>query len=135
MVKRENKKNKVERKKIQEKKKKKKKNNEKKYQQKKEYILIKIPLNFYNIKNNGNIKLFEKVLNFQISQKRKWKSALFTINQSKCSYNLENRWAILLGNNMTRIASKENFLQILKERNDYSVKLYGIPKQASTVIL
>jgi hypothetical protein len=40
-----------------------------------------------------------------------------------------------IGNNMARIAPKENFLQILKERNDYSVRLYGIPKQASTVIL
>src|SRR5438552_13500396 len=36
---------------------------------------------------------------------------------------------------MARIAPKENFLQILKERNTFSTRLYGIPKQTSTVIL
>src|SRR5438552_18131169 len=46
-----------------------------------------------------------------------------------------NRWAIPLENNMARIVPKENFLQILKERNTFSTRLYGIPKQTSTVIL
>ena len=57
------------------------------------------------------------------------------IQKTKYSYNLENRWAISLGNNMARIASKKNFLQILEERNTFSTRLYGIPKQTSTVIL
>ena len=36
---------------------------------------------------------------------------------------------------MARIAPKENFLQTLKERNNFLTRLYGIPRQASTVIL
>ena len=36
---------------------------------------------------------------------------------------------------MARIASKKNFLQTFKERNNFSVRLYGILRQASTVIL
>jgi hypothetical protein len=50
----------------------------------------------------------------------------FTIQQLEHSYSLENRWAIPLGNDMARIAPKENFLQTLKERNNFSARLYGI---------
>ena len=92
-------------------------------------------MNFDNKRIKGALKPFEKVLNFQISQKKKWKSVLFTIHQSKCLYNFENRWAILLENNITRITPKENFLQIFKKKNNYSTRLYEIPKQTSTVIL
>src|SRR5438552_17753298 len=109
--------------------------NNKFWQNKQDYILTDIPLNCDRNKIKGALKPYGKILDLQINQKRKWKSASVTIQKTKYSHNLENRWAIPLGNNMARIVPKENFLQILEERNIFSTRLYGIPKQTSTVIL
>ena len=99
------------------------------------YTLTDIPLDFDSYRIKGALKPFGKVVNFHISQKGKWKSASFTVHQTKYSHSLENRWAIPLGNSMARIAPERNFLQTIKERNTYTARLYGIPKQASTVVL
>ena len=104
-------------------------------QQEHNYILTDIPVDFDNMRIKGALKPFGKVSNFQTNQKGKWKSASFTIHQTKYSHKIENKWAIPLGNNMARIAPSESFPQILKERNSYSSRLYGVPKQASTVVL
>ena len=105
------------------------------HQQVRSYTLTDIPVEFDNKRIKGALRPFGKIQELQIDQKRKWKSATFTIQQQTQSYSLENRWSIPLGNDMARIAPKENFLQTLKERNNYSARLYGVPKQASTVVL
>ena len=65
--------------------------NNKSWQSKQDYILTDIPLNCDRNKIKGALKSFEKILDLQINQKRKWKSASIIIQKIKYSHNLENR--------------------------------------------
>jgi hypothetical protein len=58
-----------------------------------------------------------------------------TIEPTAYSKDLTNRWAIPIGSIMARVAPIEACPEIWNDRNQYTARLYGIPKATDAVLL
>ena len=104
----------------------------------KTYKIMDIPEEVSNIRIKGALKPFGRVTKLEVIENRKntgEKSILATIEPLIHSKDLTNRWSIPLGTLMVRIAPADLETTILKDRNQYTTRLYGIPKATDTVIL
>jgi len=105
--------------------------------QSKVYRILDIPLDYSNERIKGALKHFGKIYIKQTikTQFKKEKVVLVTITPTQYSKEISNRWSIPLGHTMARIVPEEFHEETLRERNQYTARLYGIPKNTNTVIL
>jgi hypothetical protein len=94
-----------------------------------------IPNNLDSNRIKGALRPFGKLIKFQLKQGKKGNIATFDLQKTNTSKDINKKWAIPLGDNLARVAPTDNISQVLKERNNFTARLYGIPKQASTIIL
>jgi hypothetical protein len=102
------------------------------------YNITDIPLEYSNNRIKGSLKPFGKITDLRTLEARnnaKEKTVQVTIEPLSQSKDISNRWSIPLGSIMARVAPAEVGTEIWKDRNQYTARLYGIPKATNTVIL
>jgi hypothetical protein len=102
------------------------------------YQITDIPNDYTSNRIKGALKPFGKITDFKTIEtklKTKEKTIQVTIEPLPYSKDISNRWSIPLGSIMARIAPANSNFQIWKDRNQYTARLYGIPKNTNTVIL
>ena len=102
------------------------------------YRITDIPKEYSSDRIRGALKPFGKIIKLETIQTKtntREKTVQVTIEPSTYSKDITNRWAIPLGSIMARIVPADLEVEALKDRNQYTARLYGIPKATNTVIL
>jgi len=102
------------------------------------YRITDIPKEYSSDRIRGALKPFGKIIKLETIQTKtntREKTVQVTIESSTYSKDITNRWTIPLGSIMARIVPADLEVEALKDRNQYTAKLYGIPKATNTVIL
>ena len=101
-----------------------------------DFLIKDIPLDFSTNRVKGALKHFGNISNIKtINKSKNGKSIQVTIEPTLQSKDITNRWSIPLGSTMARIAPLEHAELTLKDRNTYTTRLYGLPKNTNTIIL
>ena len=102
------------------------------------YRIIDIPHDLSKNRIRGALKPFGNLTNLKEIQNKgnvQGKEIQVTIESTLYSKDLSNRWSIPIGSTMARIALDETCPEIWKNRNQYTARLYGIPKAINMVLL
>ena len=92
--------------------------------------LVDIPKDFSSSRVKGAIQKYGEVIELKFTEgNNHFKSATVTFNQLKLD--LENTWAIPMGDVMARLTPIENCESILTQRNSITSRLYGISSSTS----
>src|SRR5438552_13932238 len=100
------------------------------------YKIMDIPREYSNDRIKGALKSFGQVVKLESIEAKsntKEKTIQVTIEPLTYSKDLANRWSIPLGSTMVRICPAETTAEELKNKNQYTARLYGIPQATNTV--
>jgi len=93
--------------------------------------IFDIPIDFITDRIKGAIKRYGFVsqIRTKMNKRKKLKSATVTFSELKIDLN--KTWAIPMGENMARITPYQYWGETLRERNQYTARLYGINSSTS----
>lgn len=95
--------------------------------------IFDIPIDFTTDRIKGAIRRYGLVsqIRTKIDKRKKLKSATVTFSELKIDLN--KTWAIPMGENMARITPHQYWGETLRERNQYTARLYGINSSTSAI--
>lgn len=102
------------------------------------YRIQDIPKEYSINRIKGALKPYGKVVNINTitnAQQKQEKEIQVTLIKNTQSKDIENLWSIPIGPIMARVAPTEECPEIWVNRRQFSARLYGIPKNASAVLL
>ena len=99
------------------------------------YMILDIPKEYSKERVKGALKPFGKIVSFNKSEAKQGKEIIVTIEHLTNSKELLDKWSIPIGNIMARIAPISACPEVWEDRNQFTARLYGIPKSTDTVLL
>lgn len=99
------------------------------------FKILDIPKEYSKERVKGALKPYGKIIDFNKIKTNQEKEIVVTLEQTNTSKDLTEVWSIPIGNIMARIAPLDTCPEVWKDRNQYTARLYGLPKSTDTVLL